>query len=137
MNKNTLRSIGAVVAGAIVGVILSTGTDAVMRAFGFFTEGGPPSGGGPFVFATIYRTVYGVASAYIAARLAPNRPMMHALVLGVLGIVAGAEGAGAMWSRLPALGSRWYPIALIVLALPTAWWGGKLRLLQLDGRVDD
>jgi len=38
----------------------------------------------------------------------------------------GAVSAGvvAMWNL--ALGPRWYPIALAVLALPQCWVGGKL-----------
>jgi hypothetical protein len=36
------------------------------------------------LLATAYRTVYGVAGSDLAARLAPGRPMAHALALGVL-----------------------------------------------------
>lgn len=81
MNKNTLKSIGAVVLGALVGILLSTGSDAMMRLMGFFTDGGPPTGDGPFAVATIYRTVYGVLGAYIAARLAPDRPSSLAFLV--------------------------------------------------------
>jgi hypothetical protein len=132
--NNTVKSIGAVVAGALVAILLSIGSDAVMRAAGFFTGDGQAMANGPFLFATIYRTVYGVAGAYLAALLAPNRPMMHALVLGILGLVASVAGAVAMWNKLPAMGPRWYALALVVLALPPAWLGGKLRVLQLRGR---
>ena len=131
MNKNTLKSIGAVVLGALVAILLSTGSDTMMRLMGFFAEGGPPTGDGPFAVATIYRTVYGVAGAYIAARLAPDRPLMHALILGFLGFIASTAGAVAMWNKLPSLGPRWYAIVLIVLAIPTAWAGGALHLAQL------
>jgi hypothetical protein len=40
-----------------------------------------------------------------------------------------ALGAVVTWNR--ALGPHWYPLALVVTALPTAWLGGKLRLMQL------
>jgi len=30
-------------------------------------------------------------------------------------------------------GAIWYPIALVILALPTAWAGGKIRTAQLAG----
>ena len=131
MSKNTLKSIGAVVLGALVGILLSTGSDAMMRLMGFFTGGGPPTGDGPFAVATIYRTVYGVVGAYIAARLAPDRPLMHALILGFLGFIASTVGAVVMWNKLPSIGPKWYAIVLIVLAIPTAWAGGALRLAQL------
>ena len=39
--------------------------------------------------------------------------------------MAGAlVGAVATWNA--GLGPHWYPIALVVLALPQAWLGGKL-----------
>lgn len=135
MNKNTLKSIGAVIAGALTGIILSLASDAVMHRVGVFTLAGEPMSGKYFVLATVYRTVYGVAGAYITARLAPNRPMMHALVLGVLGLAASILGAVAMWKKLPAMRPKWYPLALIALALPTAWLGGKVRVNQLRGQV--
>jgi hypothetical protein len=37
-----------------------------------------------FLLATAYRIVYGVAGSYVTARLAPDRPMQHALALGML-----------------------------------------------------
>jgi len=131
MNKNTLKSVAAVVMGALVGILLSTASDAVMRAMGYFPVGRQPMGDGPFAAATLYRTLYGVVGAYLTARLAPDRPLMHALILGSLGFVASIVGAAAMWGRLPALGPKWYAIALVVLAIPTAWVGGTLRLMQL------
>jgi hypothetical protein len=72
-----------------------------------------------------------VLGAYITARLAPNRPMMHALVLGALGTVAAAAGAVAMWDKMPEIGPKWYALVLIVLGLPTAWLGSKFRLMRL------
>jgi hypothetical protein len=90
---------------------------------------------GPLLVATVYRTVYGVAASYIIARLAPDRPMQHALVGGLLGLVVSIVGAAATWNKGPAFGPHWYPLALIVLAMPQAWAGGKLRLMQLPVRV--
>ena len=74
------------------------------------------------LIATAYRSAFAVAGSYIAARLAPDRPMGHALALGFVGLVASTLGAAAMWGFGPA----WYPLALIVVALPSAWCGGKL-----------
>jgi hypothetical protein len=75
--------------------------------------------------------VYGIVGSYIIARLAPNRPMLHALVGGVIGLIVSIVGAVATWNGGPAFGPHWYPIALIVTALPCAWVGGKLRVMQL------
>jgi hypothetical protein len=132
------RSIGAVLAGMVVGIVLSLGTDVVLHKAHVFPPWGASMAGydGALLFATIYRTIYGVVGSYIAARLAPRRPMLHAMVLGTLGFVVSILGAVMTWNRGPAFGPHWYPVALVVLALPTAWAGGKLRLIQLTPRVD-
>jgi hypothetical protein len=130
------RSIGAVVAGLLAIVILSTATDMVLHATGVFPPFGQPMSDALFLLATAYRIVYGIAGCYIAARLAPDRPMQHALVLGVVGVVISTAGALATWNRGPAFGPKWYPLAVIAIALPCAWAGGKLRVMQLRGRAE-
>jgi hypothetical protein len=134
MKKRTLRSVCAVVAGALVGIILSIGTDTLLRGAGTFPVLGQPMSNSLFLLATAYRTIYGIAGAYITARLAPARPMFHALVLGSLGLIASTVGAVVAWNSVPSLGPHWYPLALIALAIPPAWLGGKLRLMQMQGR---
>lgn len=136
MNNNLWRSVVAVLAGALAGIVLSIGTDKALYAAGVFTAGGQPMGDALFVLATAYRTFYAVLGAYLTARLAPGRPMTHALVLGFLGLAATIAGAVATWNKLPAMGPRWYPIALMVLALPPAWVGAKLRLLQQSAQTE-
>jgi hypothetical protein len=86
---------------------------------------------GALLLATAYRTVFGVLGSYIIARLAPNRPMRHALVSGIVGLVVSIVGAAVTWNKGPAFGPHWYPLALIVLAIPQAWLGGRLRLIRL------
>jgi len=132
------RSIGAVLAGMVAGVVLSLGTDIVLHAIGVFPPWGDSMVGfdGPLLLATVYRTVYGAAASYITARLAPGRPMQHALVGGFIGLVVSIVGAAVTWNKGPAFGPHWYPLALVVLAMPQAWVGGKLRLMQLPGRAD-
>ena len=136
MNKNTLRSIGAVLAGMLVGIILTIVTDIVLHAIGVFAPWGQPNGDGPLLLATAYRTVYGVLASYIIARLAPDRPMQHALVGGFIGLVVSILGAAVTWNKGPAFGPHWYPLALVVLAMPQSWAGGRLRVTQLPARVD-
>lgn len=136
MNKSTLRSIGAVVAGFVVVVVLSLGTDMVLHATGVFPPWGQPMSDALFLLATIYRTIYCIAGSYIAARLAPDKPMKHALVLGVVGLIVSTAGAVATWNNGPEFGPHWYPVALVVTAIPCAWLGGKLRVMQLRERVD-
>lgn len=126
MNK-TLKSIGAVLAGILAGIILSLGTDQLLHMAGIFLPWGQPVGDGPLALATAYRTIYSVVGCYVAARLAPDRRMGHALAGGVVGLVFCTAGAVATWNRGPAFGPHWYPVALIVLAMPCAWVGGVLE----------
>jgi len=128
------RSIGAVLAGALASIVLSIGTDAVLRGTGIFPSLGQPMNDALLLLATAYRTVYGVAGSYIAARLAPDRPMAHALALGIMGLVVSLVGAVVTWNKGPAFGPHWYPLTLIALAIPTAWAGGQLRVMQLRAR---
>jgi len=130
------RSIGAVLAGILAGVIITIATDALMHVIGVFPPLGQTMSNQLFLLATAYRTVYGVLGSYVIARLAPDRPVQHALVGGVLGLVVSTVGAVVTWNRVPSLGPHWYPVALIVTALPCAWLGGKLRLMELRRRPD-
>ncbi len=130
------RSIGAVLASMLAVIVISIGTDVVLHTTGVFPPWGQPVSDAPLLLATAYRTVYGVAGGYIAARLAPNRPMTHALALGVLGLAVSILGAAVTWNKGPAFGPHWYPLALIVLAMPQCWAGGKLWEMQLRTRVN-
>ncbi len=62
--------------------------------------------------------------------------MLHALVLGVLGLALSILGAAVTWNKGPAFGPHWYPLALVVLTMPQSWAGGKLRVMQLRTRID-
>lgn len=123
------RSIGALLAGFLVITILSLATDIVLHYANVFPPLGQRVPDRLLLLATAYRIVYGVAGCYLAARLAPDRPMLHALILGVIGLVLSTVGAVATWNAGPAFEPKWYPIALIITALPCAWLGGKLRKL--------
>ena len=125
------RSILALLAGFVVVVILSVATDLLMHTVGLYPKSGQPMSNRLFVLATIYRSLYGVVGAWITARLAPYRRMQHALLGGALGMAVGIIGVIATWNRGPAFGPHWYPIALIITALPCAWLGGKLLEIQL------
>jgi hypothetical protein len=119
-----LRRVGALFAGLLVVVALSTAADAVLHATGTYPPAGQPMSGALFLLATGYRLVFGTLGSFVAARLAPVRPMWHAVALGALGTVLALAGLLATWDA--ALGPRWYPVALVVTALPCGWLGGRL-----------
>ena len=127
------RSVGAVVGGIAVGVVLTLITDVVLHAVGVFPPWGQPVSDGPLVLATGYRMVFGVVAGYVTARLAPDRPMRLAMIAGFIGFVVSIAGAVATWNKGPAFGPHWYPLAVVVIALPSAWVGGWMRERQLRG----
>jgi len=120
-----LRSTGAVVAGFVAIVVLSLGTDQVLHALKVYPPWGQPMAGGLFALATAYRIVYTVAGGYLTARLAPHAPVLHAVILGLVGLVPGVAGVVVGIAK-PDLGPLWYPIVLAVTGLPCAWVGGVL-----------
>jgi hypothetical protein len=124
------RSIWAIVAGFLAVVILSTGTDVVLRRLGIFPPFGQRMADGLFVWATIYRTMDGVFASYLTARLAPNRPLWHAMVGAGIGMLLATAAAIATWNQ--DLGPHWYPFALVLGAIPCAWIGAKIRELQAE-----
>jgi len=130
-----LKSIGAVLAGAILGIALSLGTDILLRQLHIFpplTQ--PMTDSRLLALATLYRTIYGVVGAYVTAWLAPSRPMLHAFILGILGEVASIAGLVATWNNADKYGPHWYPIALVVLALPPALLGAWLYERRIQPR---
>src|SRR5258708_5353265 len=124
--RRILQSIGAVFAGLVAVFVLSVGTDVVLHATGIYPPWFKPMSTPLWILATAYRVVYGIVGGYITARLAPNRPIGHALVLGLVGLALSIAGAASTWNQGPEFGPRWYPLALVAMALPCAWLGGRL-----------
>ena len=128
MNKETFKSIGAILAGFVTVFILSVATDLLLEKIGFFPPATKPESytWWMLLIALIYRSIDSVAGFYLTARLAPNRPMRHAIILGIIGTVFAALGAIANWN----LSANWYPILLVLVTLPCAWLGGKLAEMK-------
>jgi len=122
------KSILAVVVGVLFIIIVTTLVDVALHAAGVYPPITQPISDGLAILATVYRIVISIAGAWITARLAPQNPMKHALILGVVGVILGLVGVVATWDLK--LGPRWYPIALVVLAIPQCWVGGKLYEMQ-------
>ena len=79
---------------------------------------------GFFVCSVVYGSAFAAAGGYLAARLAPRRPLIHAaIVAALLGVGALAailleRGAGSIWSQL----------LVLFLMTPAALGGGYLRV---------
>jgi len=120
------RSIGAVVAGFVTILVTHTGTDAVLHATGVYPAAGQVMSDALFGLAFGYRFFFSVLGAYVTARLAPARPLKHALVLGSIGVVLSLAGLIATYGRGPEFGPLWYPLSLVLVSLPCCWLGAKL-----------
>lgn len=123
--SQTARSVIAVIAGLIFIFAVTTIIDVILHATGFYGPWTQAITESQAVVAFAYRVVISIAGCYLTARLAPQKPMQHALILGAIGVVLSTIGAAATWNR--GLGPHWYPLALVVISLPCAWIGGKLR----------
>jgi hypothetical protein len=124
------RSVGAVVAGFICTALLSVGTDAFMHARGIFPSSGEAMSNALFLWAAAYRLAFTVLGGYVTAALAPRKPMVHVFTLGAIGTVVATAGVVATWNAGPEFGPRWYPLLLVVTALPCVWAGGMWRMRQ-------
>jgi hypothetical protein len=118
-----LRSTLAVLGGLVATFVVTTAVDLALHALGVFPPFAERMSDALFVLALAYRIPFNIGGSYLAARLAPGRPMHHALALGGVGVVISIAGAVTMWAYGPA----WYSLANIAIALPCAWTGGRLR----------
>lgn len=123
--NDKFKSILSVVAGIVVGAVLSVATDSLLEIANIL-QTDPFDSNPTWMIAIVvtYRTVFNATGAYVTARLAPARPMKHVIILGLIGLLAGIAGAAAMWHIPP----HWYPVSLVVLTMPAVWMGGSLAL---------
>ena len=129
MKRNLFGSTVAVLVGFVSIAVLGFLTDSALQWAGIL----PVPSEVKFddkhaLLALAYHLVYGLLGSYDTARLAPSRPMAHALALGVLGVFISTLGLIAIVTE--DLAPAWYGWVLIVLSLPVAWIGGKLFILR-------
>jgi uncharacterized BrkB/YihY/UPF0761 family membrane protein len=120
---NILRSFGAIIAGILVIVVLSVGTDAILEKTGVYPSRQVVYSTWMLAVALVYRSIYAIVGGYFTALLAPDKPLKHAIMLGGIGTVISILGVIAGWD----LSAHWYPVGLVITALPCSWLGGKLR----------
>ncbi len=127
--KKFLRSVWAIFAGFLVVFFLSYFTDFILGSLGVLPKGKLPLYGfeGLILFVLLYRNIFNTIGSYITARLAPHHPLRHAIIGGSIGVVFSSLGAIA--NSTMKLGPDWYAWGLVILALPTAWLGGKWYVL--------
>jgi hypothetical protein len=121
-----MKNFLAVVAGLAFTILVAVGMDNVMHRTGVFSLEATDMTTSGWLVAMSYRLAAAVAGGWITARLAASRPMFLATLLGVFGTVIGLAGLFVVWQARPALGPVWYPLALVLTAVPCTWLGGRL-----------
>lgn len=130
------RSVGAVLVGLIAIAALAAVTDALLQWLGILPVPQRTSfTNADALLALSYHLLYVLLGCYLTARLAPDRPMAHALALGAIGLIMSVLGQVAILTGN--LAPAWYGWALIAFSLPVAWAGGKLFVLQRERTTRD
>ncbi len=123
---NILKSIGVILLAFVVNALLSVLTDYLLERIGVLPN--PEKG----LFATwaillclFYRAFYGLLAGFIISKLAPNKPILHALILGVIGtaitLLAVSSPEFAEKSEL------WFGYTLAAITFPCLWLGVRIQ----------
>ena len=130
-SNSAIRSVGAVLAGLVTVVAGSSAIDAILHATGIYPAG-PNMAASLYVVAVAYRSAIQIAGGWITGRLSPRNPRAHVAVLAGIGTVGALGGVAAATDGT--LGPLWYPLMLLVLAIPTVVAGGRLAGRQVQLR---
>lgn len=126
MNGNIFKSIGVILLAFVIIALLSALTDFLLESIGVLPD---PEDGLFETWAILlvlsYRTIYTVFAGFIIARFAPDKPMLHAIVLGVIGtsitFLAVNNPDFAQKSKL------WFGYTLAAMTMPGLWLGVKIQ----------
>lgn len=121
-----LKSIGAGIAGILVGALLLVGTDYLLESNGILPGDNLHVSAWLIWVVIAYRIAFTILGCFVTAKLAPRNPMAHAVTIGLLGALVSAFGAYA--TRNMNLGPQWYAWTLAVFTIPTGWIGGRLAM---------
>ena len=132
--KLILHSIGAVLGGYLVSAILTAVTISVLAAL--FPASYSAGIIGWVIFNVMYGCAFAVVGGYVAARIAPSRPFIHAIVLGslmaIFALLTGVATANTPPS-MPGYVSQpdWYYPVLAITVLPCILLGAWLYIKRV------
>lgn len=124
------RSILAIAVGFVLTGALNMGTNMVLSRVA--PEIVPPAGTpntstAALLVISAYVALYGILGCYVTARLAPSRPLLHALILGGLALAMSIPVTLSVWSDAPA----WFNLYNLLAVMPYAYVGGLIREREL------
>ena len=125
---SAVRSIFAVAAGFFAAAILSLCGDVALRAAAprAFDAAGQGNASWVLLLMLAYSALFTFAGAYLAARIAIRKPVVHALAAGGVVLLVSVASTVVAWSTAPA----WFHITALVLIMPAAFLAGTLRERQ-------
>ena len=126
MNKSIFKSIGVILLAFVIIALLSTLTDFLLESIGVLPN--PQKGlflTWAILLALFYRGAYTIFAGFIIAKLAPAKPMLHAIILGVIGtlITAVAASSPSFSQKAP----LWFGFTLAAITIPCLWLGVKIH----------
>ena len=125
------RSILAIVVGFVLTGALNVGTGTLLSrvAPDLVPPPGTPNGStAGLLLISAYVALFGVLGCYVTARLAPSRPLLHALIMGAIALVMNIAMTIPVWSNAPA----WFNVYNLLAVMPYAYVGGRIRERELS-----
>lgn len=128
MNREAVRSGFAVAAGFAGANIVSLLAESGVRSLVPKAFETPDSLGMLGLLLALAAFVLGsLVGGYITAAIATRRHVTHAAVMGGVTVITGIAATVVAWDRAPV----WFHVANLLLLVPVAMLGGKIRTLQL------
>lgn len=123
---NILKSIGVILLAFMVNALLSVLTDFLLEQIGVLPN--PEKGlfeTWAILLVLSYRAIYTVFTGFIIARFAPNKPMLHALILGIIGTVITLLAVNN--PEFVQKSKLWFGYTLAAITIPCLWLGVKIQ----------
>lgn len=123
--RNIFKSIGVIILGFAISEILSVLTDFLLESIGVLPD--PEEGlfgTANILIALSYRMNYTIFTGFIVAKLSPNKPMLHAMILGGIGTALTLLSLSD--PDIAAKSELWFVYTLAALTIPCLWLGVKI-----------
>lgn len=131
--NNVFKSIGVVLLGFMAGALLSVMTDFLLESIGVLSS--PDKGlfiTWQIILVLAYRGIYTVFTGALVAKLAPNKPLQHALFLAGIGVVLTV--LATLDPEFASKAPLWFPYTLAAITIPCTWLGVRIALSWNDRR---
>lgn len=119
------RTVGAVIAGAVVWAVLWLGMNGVLPSVlpEVYVPGERLDHVPMLLFLIVYSVGLSVLAGYVTALVRGAEPMGAVKVLAGLQLTFGVIAEVTSWSLLPV----WYHLVFLALIVPATLYGGRLR----------